>query len=443
MAGHRFDTPGGVDHEAGESFLARWHEWHALRARSNIADLRKLGARGEIPYANPADEPVPASATTTAVPWEGFPASVTTRWGRGPTALEQAESKGYDDVAAAGAVDETGGEHDCKVRHRQDEYLEWEDLRDGSGRLAAVTFVCEGYDYWSELFSAEPGYVANEFSTSTGRLVHQDELRAPADLYYRDGDGNRLGEPFVEAGHYNYRNQVNQGPGIRHLSHDANSLGAEINLAVTSCLPRRDQDRKPVPADPQRLLCCTRGGDPNRSSDPRIAAGAYGLVTTKKQRFTLADPVGLYVRDFDLNGLEIPGQGQPPEEICDVQRGTGDPHASDTASNRILRMRIAPPAGATWALSDLRLADGTPLTRGAQLAHLVGMHLLVDHWDANSVPEAVDCRAGCCRNSDGLLFPYRPGQRCPDGTVDAFPELVRSAGEAVIDPAVTSRLARR
>jgi hypothetical protein len=435
-----FHTPGSVDGDLSPRFADAWHNFHVDEARSNVAQMRALLGGDPtvvIPYADPSSEVVPAERSTVAVPWEGFPARMTLEHGRGDLALEQAETKGFDDFGSGWTrlVDETGKVHDGRVRHHQDEYLEWEPTFDDSGRLVAVTFVAEGHDYWSALFAVEPDHVVEEFRRATGvSTLSRRDLEAPSDLFLADDRGRRSG-PVILRGQYNWRHRHNQGPGIRHLSQRANSLGAEVNLAVTSSLLRLDQNGKPVPADPKRLLCCTQGGDPNRSSDPTIAAGAYGQVTDEEtpKRFTLTDPIGLYIRSIDLQSVQLPDGSSAPPEIVDVQRGTGDPAATDTAANRILRLRITAPPGSGFTLGDMFI-DGTPITRGAQLAKLISMHLLVDVWDADERPRGVPCSGGCCRGGNGILSLYEGSAGCGPGVVDAFPELILVTGETTRPP---------
>ena len=431
-----FGTPGAVDAHLAPGFADAWHAFHVEQARSNVEQMRALlggDPAAVIPYADPASEEIPAVRDTISVGWEGFPARMTLVHGLGNRALQEAETKGFDDFPGRWTrlVDETGAVHDGRVRHHQDEYLEWEPAFDVSGRLVSVTFVAEGHDYWSQLFAVEPDHVVDEFSRATGTRLSRADLAAPADLFLADDRGRTAG-PVISRGEYNWRHRHNQGPGIRHLSHRANSLGAEVNLAVTSSLLRLDQNGKPVPADPKRLLCCTQGGDPNRASDPAIAAGAYGQVTDEEtpKRFTLSDPIGLYIRRFDLNAVQLPDESPAPPEVLDVQRGTGDPTATDTAANRILRIRISAPPGSGFTLGEM-LVDGQPITSGAQLAKLVGMHLLVDVWDAGEPPGGVPCGGGCCRDERGILSLYDGSQGCGPGLVDVFPELIRVTGEAL------------
>jgi hypothetical protein len=114
------------------------------------------------------------------------------------------------------------------VRDRQDEYLEWSARRDADGRLVKISFVAEGYDYFSTLFEHDEQRVVDIYREFTGQVdLTADDLRA------RDGVYRRLTSaaatlPIVEPGRFNPRNRHNIDPGIVHLSHRANSLGAEV-----------------------------------------------------------------------------------------------------------------------------------------------------------------------------------------------------------------------
>jgi hypothetical protein len=256
----------------------------------------------------------------------------------------------------------------------------------------------------------------------------------------------------ITKGGFNWRNRYNRDPGIVHLSHIANSLGAEVTLAGVSSLARVRGDgnllESPASAaDNERLLCCADGGNPNRHSDPQIAAQAYALALAGK-RYTLADPVGLYISSIRYDQLTAPDGTTPiPAEWWQVTRGTGRP-ASDPeqgSDSRALRVELSIPAGEGFRLGDCRVG-GLPLQRGAQLARLVTLHLFVTVWDrpgGDHGPEAA-CVASCCRQagSPQLVLSTRP---CPAGT-DAFPELGRPAtGQepAVADPAVALLAADR
>lgn len=436
MGDWRFHTPGWVDEDLPQEVHDAWHQHHAGLAREFLDDMHGLlpigTDRSLIPYVDPLTSNVPPVDQSTPVSWEGFPESVTTV--HGPRALTEVEHQGYEDlfrepgeVAIVDVNQQRRVDLDYRVRDRQDEYLEWH-AHEVDGVLRSVTFVCEGYDYYSFLFD-QPlgrGRVVEHFRNWTGDpSITEQDLMAPADLVAVTSDGRQRQVAFE--GRFNPRNRFNREAGIVHLSHSANSLAAEVRLAVTSAVPRHDAHEDPVDAsDAKRLMCCTRGGEPSRSSDPNIAAGAYAHVTDpeRPQRFTLTDPIGLYIRTFEYGSLQDPDGQSAPREFWEVQRGKDATNPSKPWDSRILRLHVEP-KGVDYHLGEMRV-EGRPLEHPGQLARLISMHLLVDLWDAPrgvQVP-AIPCRGGCCRDRNGLLEIYEHAPDCgPDG-VDAFPGLI-------------------
>jgi hypothetical protein len=75
-----------------------------------------------------------------------------------------------------------------------------------------------------------------------------------------------------------------------HLSHRANSLGAQVNLAAIASALRNDANDRDVRGDDVARLCCCAGfGDPNRNSDPTIGAAANALAAAGRAH-TLTNP---------------------------------------------------------------------------------------------------------------------------------------------------------
>jgi hypothetical protein len=243
-------------------------------------------------------------------------------------------------------------------------------------------------------------------------------------VYRRLPDGRRV--TVVEPGGFNHRNLYNTSPSIIHLSHRANSLGAEVNLAGVSGVARLKADGSRLTStDPEEILCCCEGGDPNRNSDPLISQQAYSLVLQSK-RYTLANPIGLYIAGVEDHRL-LTKDGRPvPKEWWTVVRGNG---TLGTPDSRALRLVLAPPRGETLTISDLEV-DGEPVRYAGQLADLVLVHLFVTVWERqnNSVGPEVKCVATCCRQHGGETLILSDGD-CTDGYDLAFPGLVKgSAG---------------
>lgn len=437
MSEWRFHTPGWVDaDELPQEVHDAWHAWHTKRAKLNLAEMVALLPDGVdpglVPYVDPTCGGVPDEGRTpTPIDWEGFPERVKTRFG--PNALREVEHRGIEDLtdeqaefAVVDSNDRPVDHEHWSVRDRQDEYLEWHAREDHDGVLRSVTFVCEGYDYYSFLFSHPLGRprVLDRYRECTGDdSIEAGDLMAPSDMILVQP--GRRPTLLARKGEFNPRNRYNQRAGIVHLSHAANSLGAEVRLAVTSALPRIDANGERVDGtDDKKLMCCTTGGEPGRSSDPKIAAGAYRQVNDPEtpRRFTLTDPIGLYIKTWQYESLQYP-EGQPtPRGWWQVLRGEDATDPSDPSDARVLRLHLEVPKGEKYRLGEL-LVDGEPLKHPAQLADLIKMHLIADVWDVSAGAPAISCEGGCCR-TNGLLEIYRDEPKCGPGGVDAFPGLI-------------------
>jgi hypothetical protein len=190
-----------------------------------------------------------------------------------------------------------------------------------------------------------------------------------------------------------------------HLTHRANTLGAQIYLAADATV---QYPVTPSPAStlPTRLICCARFGGVNRSSDPLIGAGVNSLARSGLA-VTVGNPVGLYIQEVSLGGLRDPHGAPIGSAALRVVRGSPD-------GSLILRAEVAPPAGATYTLDQCTF-EGEPLTGGGQIARRITMVLF---GLAKSIPgraaEQAGCAGKCCRKEDtgGFLKDVGPGADC-------------------------------
>lgn len=387
--------------------------------------------QSKLAYVHPGVETPPATATTVAVqPWGGFPRLVDRRapWsksyppvnGDADGTLRAVEDVGEEDYGKGQFVDSSGHVLNLPVRHRQDEYLEWASVRNANGDLTKITFVAEGYDYFSTLFKADEQAVVEIYREFTGiKTLKADDLRASKGVYRKTQKGQN--SEVVKPGEFNPRNQFNINPGIVHLSHRANSLGAEVNLAGVSGMARKRADGSLVDGkNEEELLCCNQGGEPNRNSDPKISQQAYNLVQAGL-RYTLTNPVGLYIAGLDEASLTLPDGSPVPRDWWNIVRGHDlwTPQAS-----RVLRLELRPPVGEKIKLSELR-ANGSLLRFPGQVARLLSVHLFVTYWgrQGGGLGPIVNCTGTCCRIVDTDLLIGSDGQ-CGNGSVLAFPSLV-------------------
>lgn len=443
-----FDAPGN---EKDFPDPGKWHDTMAAEARGIVVELvatvlRKRASKvtqsevetlaPQLAYVDPISQPpTDAGETLPSAPWGGFPRAVRRRapWAEfkptegDPEGVHRAvEHLGDEDHRPGVFVDSDDNILHLPVRDRQDEYLEWSGRRDANGKLTKITFVAEGYDYYSKLFEHDECRVLELYRDCTeDSTIKVDDLRARNGIYRRLPNGSKLA--VVEAGGFNPRNRFNINPGIVHLSHRANSLGAEVNLAGVSGIARSKADGARLNGnDAEELLCCCEGGGPNRNSDPAIAQQAYSQVL-QNYRFTLANPVGLYIAGVEHHRLLTSAGNELPPEWWRPLRGHG---FGDQLQSRVLRLELAPPAGESLTLSDLTV-DGEPVRFAGQLADIVLVHLFVTRWKRpdNSVGPIVPCSGTCCRKQ-GTEQLVITREACAEGFDLAFPGLIKSSPSA-------------
>jgi hypothetical protein len=225
-----------------------------------------------------------------------------------------------------------------------------------------------------------------------------------------------------------------------HLTHPANTLGAEINLAARATIPRRDVNGNRV-TDVRRFACGSNFGDPNRSSDPNIGhgvnftvlPGAAGGVT---QSITLGNPVALYI-DRLAAGAVTDEDGTPLPGWFKIVRGI---------TGRGLMAVLEPPPGAAFGLDKIRIAN-KKLTRGGQVAERIQMVLYGTTANlGQAAPQLQPCIMHCCRpdiqtdiskvNLDQVKAAATCGAPTPK---EAFPELTGTAQGAA--PAIAAAAA--
>lgn len=442
MSDWLFNAPGGL---SDFSQPRRWHEAMAREARdivvilaaaalekdsSEVTDAEVESVREALAYADPTVNPPPETAETVGIQaWGAFPRAVMRRapWKEFPPTpgdddgiYRAAEHLGDEDHRAGVFVDKYDRQLHLPVRDRQDEYLEWAAERNGDGELIKLSFVAEGYDYFSSLFEHDEGRVLDLYKQFTGLSdLKVDDLRAPHGIYRRRVDGRV--ETVAEPGGFNPRNRYNIKPGIVHLSHRANSLGAEVNLAGVSGIARRKVSGEILDgADSEQLLCCNQGGNPNRNSDPLISQQAYRQVL-ERYRYTLADPVGLYIASIEEQGLLLPdNKTQVPRDWWREVRGTG---LWNAGHSRVLRLELSIPSAEGLTISDL-LIGGQPVKFAGQVAELLNVHLFVTRWLRDSIGPIVKCDGTCCvEKGTERLVPDQKGL-CEGNFELKFPELV-------------------
>lgn len=310
-------------------------------------------------------------------------------------------------------------------RRQQDEYLEWHAVKDAGGRLKKLVFSAEAPDYWSALAATTKEARSDRLVELYRQLV--DDRVKPEDLFYqtdlaipyRKANGDKGWMVRRARDQYNPLNNWTTTAGVVHLTHSANTLGAEVRLAAdASALWQSDRDAKGPKVGPEiRRIACGGYGGINRSSDPLIGKGV-GDAIVGGSRITLTDPIGLYIADVAIDGLTGPKGEAVGRSALRIIRGDANPKEP-----RILRFEIELSAGTKFGLDEC-LIDARKLERGGQIARKVSMQLYAHVYPASTNPDTMPnaCNGTPCRHPakpdvfivGGLDQTGTP--RCPDAT---------------------------
>ncbi len=366
--------------------------WDAT-VRGFIAET-KSGSNGAVSglffdqLADTSGVPDPAPA---GVPWNAFPQLLTNWFATQPVANQEklANSAAETPVTTDslfGFFKKDGSQYvPIPVTYRrQDEYCEWHVTKSGNA-ITRMSFTCEPPEYWSYLAEQDLTLLVELYQELLhDTSIQKDALCWPHDVYSAPGAGGRR-EILYRRGAYNPWNEWNTTRGVVHLTHWANSLAAEVQLASDGSL---GWTQPAGGVDPHRLICCAGFGGVNRSSDPKIGASVFSLAR-QGLSIALANPIGLYMQRFELAGLRDPAGARISNAVTFVR------HSAN--GQNVLRFEVAPPAGANYTLDQCTL-DGEHLLFGGQIARRVTMSLFAI---AKQIPGAVatpigQCSSTCC-----------------------------------------------
>jgi hypothetical protein len=229
-------------------------------------------------------------------------------------------------------------------RDVQDEYCEWSVKRGGDGKIAKVTFTCEGPEYWEFLAAVDFAKVVDLYR------LHVDPAVQPNDLRKSNG-------------RYNARNRWNNSTlkGAMHLIQPNNTLGAEIELAAGASNTRAPNGT--LLTNDQDLIQCGAYGQKERHSDPTIG-GEVNALARQDADITLANPVGIYLAGLSTAGWAAP-DGSDPASFWTVTRGTAE---------KPVRAVYEVPADKGFVVGDISI-NGRTIDFAAQIADFVTMKL--------------------------------------------------------------------
>jgi len=366
-----------------------------------------------------------SGGTVVPITWDAFPLVLTTWFA----------SEADPDAARLGSAEtlapwKPGGRSPRAVRNgklaeevplfrrQQDEYCEWFTHRDAQGTVTRVDFTCEGPEYWEHLATQDAGLCTRLYQEHVSPEVQPQDLLWSHDVAILNNGQWRY---YARAGDYNGLNKWNTTHGAMHLTHPANTLGAEINLAADATVLRRAADGKRLD-EAIPLICCAGYGGPTRSSDPSIGLGVNRAVAGGK-KVALANPIGLYIAQLASEAFtDLDGN---PVDCWTPTRGAAE-------KKMVLRATFTPPA------NQPVLVAGSALTYGGQIADHIQMVLYGAVTDrGGAVPDLQACQAKCCTH------PTKPGFRVIVGLTDdctrvPWEEYAPVASDAAGKPAVAA-----
>jgi hypothetical protein len=301
----------------GDLTATQKKKWSKLISDQLDAELADSRARGHHFY-NPLVTDTAADVKSAEISWTAFPRQ----------------------VQISAASDQQRWQEADDSRDVQDEYCEWSVTRDKkSNKITRVTFTCESPEYWKNLAQESPAKVLELYKKYISASVKKSDLFSGAD--------------------YEPRNKWNNSTtmGAMHLVQPNNTLFAEINIAVHSTIIRKIKGR--LLTTERELIDCGGFGAPERHSDPHIG-GEINALARQQADVTIANPVGLYIRDLDTVGWACP-DGSDPKKYWKIVRGD---------ARHAVRAVYEVPSTKKFKVGDITI-NGQPIEFGAQIADFI------------------------------------------------------------------------
>ena len=315
----RFSPPGFVE-DLDETGKQHWSQYISDIFDEVAAGYPEANDGPRLQFFNPLNTNKAEDMTTKIISWVAFPKIVSTDY-PGKQRFKVADSD----------------------RGFQDEYCEWSVERRADGKIAKVTFTCEGPEYWKFLGKKNPKRVTELYKAFVNPQVQE------ADLFV-----NGKYDPLNK-----WNNSTNNG--VMHLIQRNNTLTAEIELAGGASIVREKDGV--ILTDTQELINCSQYGAPERNSDPQIGAEVNALARAKAS-ISLADPIGLYIHEFNPIGWVTP-DGTAAKNFWKIVRGTPE---------QSLRAVYEVPAEKNYCVGDIKIS-GNPIKYGSQITDFIRIKL--------------------------------------------------------------------
>lgn len=390
-----FTPPAGInDFDAAPSLYATWDTQmtQIFNSLKQSNDSYQNYPALYSPIDPPAGTPVGASPT-----WPGLPKGLTARFGddKGAELADKVIPWGTnpdDEGFSSNPFQDTQGNTFLNNGYRQqDEYLEWAVTRAADQTITQISFTCEGPEYW-EVVASDKSLLLSLYRKYISDQVQDQDLVFPQDVTFIDPNDPSQTPQQYNQGDYNPYNKWNMA-GAMHLTHPANTLGAEVTLAAQASA-LFTSGGKAVTSNPN-LTCCQGIGEINRSSDPTIASKVNGAVV-QGNFVTLRNPVGLYMLDFNAAAFTMP-EGSPIPNFVGTYL-----QKIRTSADRTMTLRavLKVPDGVMWqgrqmTVSDLK-CNQKAIQFGGQVAAVITMGLFAEAIPGNPQQTPIKCSYQGC-----------------------------------------------
>ena len=337
------------------------------QAISALEELRAWGrSDSDLRFYNPVNSDRTSGATKATVFWKALPTSFDSHFGDDKDALYEFLDKHqrYD--------------ADVPSTRIQDEYCEWSVRKNNEDKITRILFTSEPPEFYESLF-----YDYFEVGTDQTHALLLELYKSRC-----DDQEITIDELKDSRGNYDRYNKWNNEYCV-HMQQPDNTLGAQINIAARSSILRMDTRTNSIISDADELINCGLYGARSRQSDPSIGAAINSEVRANNF-VTLENPVGLYMTDFDPDGISSP-DGTDASEFWKVLKGEASENKEDSM---IVRAEFTVPKEKGYTVSDLDIG-GENIIYGAQIAAKIGVRvsaLATPAGDQAKVPRAIGCR---------------------------------------------------
>ncbi|MBU5351953.1 hypothetical protein KQI74_06665 [Paenibacillus barcinonensis] len=338
-----FDPPGNLDdYNTILNQLEAWSEYINEVFTSAVRENEGVLSQGKSQFYNPLGPSMFDASEDATIAWPAFPKILS-------------EDSMLTWRQAMATADKRPAPGESRIH---DEYLEWfVEYDEESNKIKRVIFTCEGPEYWQAMAHGHP------FSSTNWKTNALGDKTKVLELYRQYVSPNVQHDDLFPEGQYDPLNKWNTSHGAMHLTHPANTLSAEINLAADATILRKNGEGAII-SDQNELIRCAGYGIEKRASDPLIG-GEVNALARQGALITLKNPVGLYMSEPNTSGWTSPDNSDPLDYWKVVRGGPG----------LAVRAVYEVPSNKEFLVGDIEIG-GRPIEFGGQIAEHLFVRLI-------------------------------------------------------------------